>query len=119
MSKSIKIFLFSFLLSINASAVWELEVSNRQTKEIKKYVLEDNEDFVIPLGIKDTRCICTAQKADLINESIVISRQLQCDYKSFSTWTWLPKILNNNFVLPSNLMFSVDDKSFFITLYYK
>lgn len=109
--------LFLLVPSI-ALATWEVEVLDKQTREVKKYQLADNEEFIIPLNIKDVFCFSPPQKTEYREQRFIYSRNIQCDHFNFSIFETHVKIIGIDFEIPVSFTIFKNKKEFFIVLRY-
>lgn len=101
-----------------ALAEWKVEVLDKQTRETKSYRLSDDEQFDVPIPIKDVFCFSAPQKVNYADSRFTYTRSLQCDYLKFSVLQTAVKISNFEFTFPSMLTINKDNKEFVIILNY-
>lgn len=101
-----------------ALAEWKVEVLDKQTRETKSYLLDNEQQFDVPLPLKEVFCFSAPQKVSYSDSRFTYARSLQCDYLKFSVLQTAVKISDFNFTFPSMLTINKDNKEFVIILNY-
>ncbi len=114
-----KIILFMLLIPLTSNALCTLDVLDKVSRETKKYYLQDDVEFKVPLNLKGVNCVSPPEEKKYMDDGFTYTRQLFCYYGNFFVWTSAMKIYKFNVSLSEGISVGLGNKEYYISIRYE